>query len=93
MTAFRAPSETELAGVDWVSSISSTAARTASGSSGCSSFSLRISRHSASLASAPSAVRNQGTKVAQMTPSVRPTSSITSSGTLRGTSQSERAFE
>ena len=37
-----------------------------------------------------SAVRNQGTKVAQMTPSVRPTNSITSSGTLRGTSQSAR---
>ena len=38
----------------------STAARTASGSSGCSAFRRRISSHSAWFAFAPSAVRNHG---------------------------------
>ena len=52
-----------LAGVGWPPSNRSIAARTASGSSGCSARRRRVSRHSAALASAPSSVRNHGTNV------------------------------
>src|SRR5262245_56838436 len=66
---------------------------TVSRSLGYASRSRWDSAHHARFCSAPAFVTNHGTKVAITTPPLRPTSSSTSSGTLRGTSASARAPE